>query len=174
MREQTDLRLGIEADFVPGAEDRIANLLDARDFDYVVGSVPLILGGAVDMDDYSVWESNPTRPRSVEEIWTRYFQEVGEAARSGLFDLLEVARPDLLDAARAGGIRLPHAVVVHVDGAAAHEVHGADDGVVEVARVQQVGDAILGARDEVGLDAQPAGRSARARTRSTGGVPSSA
>jgi len=29
VREHTDLRLGIEADFVPGAEDRIANLLDA-------------------------------------------------------------------------------------------------------------------------------------------------
>ncbi len=94
VREQTDLRLGIEADFVPGAEDRIANLLDARDFDYVVGSVHFMRGGAVDMDDYSVWESNPTRPRSVEEIWTRYFQEVGEAARSGLFDI--AAHPDLV------------------------------------------------------------------------------
>ena len=39
VREETDLRLGIEADFIPGAEDRIANLLEARDFDYVVGSV---------------------------------------------------------------------------------------------------------------------------------------
>ncbi len=94
VREQTDLRLGIEADFVPGAEDRIANLLDARDFDYVVGSVHFMRGGAVDMDDYSVWESNPTHPRSVEEIWTRYFQEVGEAARSGLFDI--AAHPDLV------------------------------------------------------------------------------
>lgn len=94
VREHTDLRLGIEADFVPGAEDRIANLLDARDFDYVVGSVHFMRGGAVDMDDYSVWGSNPTHPRSVEEIWTRYFQEVGEAARSGLFDI--AAHPDLV------------------------------------------------------------------------------
>src|SRR6202163_567090 len=39
VREQTDLRLGIEADFVPGAEDRLASLLERRDFDYVVGSV---------------------------------------------------------------------------------------------------------------------------------------
>ena len=35
-----------------------------------------------------------------------------------------------------------------------HEVHGADD-VVEVARVEQVGHAVLGARHEVRLDAQP-------------------
>ncbi|HLB21326.1 MAG TPA: histidinol-phosphatase [Solirubrobacteraceae bacterium] len=90
VREQTDLRLGIEADFVPGAEDRTANLLQAREFDYVVGSVHFIREGAVDMDDYSVWDSG----RSVEQIWQRYFQTLGEAARSGLFDVL--AHPDLV------------------------------------------------------------------------------
>jgi histidinol-phosphatase (PHP family) len=90
VRERTDMRLGIEADFVPGAEDRIANLLAARDFDYVVGSVHFISEGAVDMDDYSVWDSG----RSVEQIWQRYFQTIGEAARSGLFDIL--AHPDLV------------------------------------------------------------------------------
>src|SRR3954447_1968111 len=90
VRDQTDLRLGIEADFVAGAEDRMANLLQARDFDYVVGSVHFIREGAVDMDDYSVWDSG----RSVEEIWRRYFQTIGEAARSGIFDVL--AHPDLV------------------------------------------------------------------------------
>jgi histidinol-phosphatase (PHP family) len=90
VREQTDLRLGIEADFVPGAEDRTANLLQARDFDYVVGSVHFVREGAVDMDDYSVWDSG----RSVEQIWQRYFQTIAEAARSGLFDVL--AHPDLV------------------------------------------------------------------------------
>jgi histidinol-phosphatase (PHP family) len=94
VREQTDLRLGIEADFVPGAEDRTANLLQAREFDYVVGSVHFIREGAVDMDDYSVWDSGPGRTRSVEEIWRRYFQTIGEAAASGLFDVL--AHPDLV------------------------------------------------------------------------------
>jgi len=90
VREQTDLRLGIEADFVPGGEDRLANLLDARDFDYVVGSVHFLRDGAVDMDDYSVWGSG----RSTEEIWRRYFRAIGESAASGLFDIL--AHPDLV------------------------------------------------------------------------------
>ena len=90
VREQTDLRLGIEADFVPGAEDRTANLLEAHDFDYVVGSVHFIRDHAIDMDDYSVWDTG----RSAEEIWTRYFQTLAEAARSGLFDIL--AHPDLV------------------------------------------------------------------------------
>jgi histidinol-phosphatase (PHP family) len=90
VREQTDLRLGIEADFVPGGEDRMANLLQARGFDYVIGSVHFLRDGAVDMDDYSVWDSG----RSVEEIWRRYFQTIGESAASGLFDVL--AHPDLV------------------------------------------------------------------------------
>ncbi|HTB50503.1 MAG TPA: histidinol-phosphatase HisJ family protein [Solirubrobacteraceae bacterium] len=90
VREQTDLRLGIEADFVPGAEDRMANLLEARDFDYVVGSVHFLRDHALDMDDYSVWGSG----RSAEEIWRAYFSTLGEAARSGLFDIL--AHPDLV------------------------------------------------------------------------------
>ncbi len=90
VREATDLRLGLEVDFIPGAEDRTANLLAARDFDYVVGSVHFIREGAVDMDDYGVWGSG----RSAEEIWRRYFQMVGESAASGLFDI--IAHPDLV------------------------------------------------------------------------------
>ncbi len=90
VREQTDLRLGIEADFVPGAEQQLAELLAARDFDYVIGSVHFIREGAVDMEDYSVWGSG----RSAEEIWRRYFEVVGEAAASGLFDV--IAHPDLV------------------------------------------------------------------------------
>lgn len=103
VREESDLRLGIEADFVPGAEDRMANLLQARDFDYVVGSVHFLRDGAVDMDDYSVWNSG----RSVEEIWKRYFEAIGEAARSGLFDIL--AHPDLVKiwGSRDSGRRTP-------------------------------------------------------------------
>jgi histidinol-phosphatase (PHP family) len=93
VREKTDLRLGIEADFVPGAEDRTANLLEAREFDYVVGSVHFLRDEAVDMEEYTVW--NPARPdRSPEQIWRRYFHTLGEAARSGLFDIL--AHPDLV------------------------------------------------------------------------------
>jgi histidinol-phosphatase (PHP family) len=90
VRRHTGLRLGVEADFVAGAEDRMASLLDQRNFDYVVGSVHFVRDRAVDMDDYSIW----TEGRSAEEIWRRYFQTLGEAARSGLFDVL--AHPDLV------------------------------------------------------------------------------
>ena len=90
MRERTDLKLGIEADFVPGTEDRMANLLEAHDFDYVVGSVHFLRDEALDMEEYGIWKSTS----GPEEIWRRYFQTLGEAARSGLFDIL--AHPDLV------------------------------------------------------------------------------
>jgi histidinol-phosphatase (PHP family) len=90
VREHTDLRLGIEMDYVPGAEERTAALLAARDFDFVVGSVHFITDGAVDMDEYSVWGAG----QSAESVWERYFATVGDAARSGLFDIL--AHPDLV------------------------------------------------------------------------------
>lgn len=90
VRESTDLRLGIEADFIPGTEDRMANLLHARDFDYVVGSVHFLAERALDMDEYTIWDGSA----SPEQIWTRYFQTLAHAARSGLFDIL--AHPDLV------------------------------------------------------------------------------
>ncbi len=90
VREETDLRLGIEADFVPGREDRMRDLLDGRDWDYVVGSVHFLGDTAVDYDRYDVW----TTGESADRVWRRYFEWLGEAAGSGLFDVL--AHPDLV------------------------------------------------------------------------------
>jgi histidinol-phosphatase (PHP family) len=90
VREETDLRLGIEADFIPGREDRMANLLDGRDWDYVVGSVHFVGDDSLDTEEFSVWLTT----ESPERIWRAYFEMLGEAGRSGLFDIL--AHPDLV------------------------------------------------------------------------------
>lgn len=90
IREQTDLRLGLEVDFVPGREDRTQNLIERCELDYVVGSVHFVGDRAVDHDRYDVWAG----ARSADDVWGRYFELVGEAARSGLFDIL--AHPDLV------------------------------------------------------------------------------
>lgn len=84
------LRVGIECDFVPGAEDRTAGLLDAHDFDYVVGSVHFIGERAVDHEGWDVWEGSG----DPDDVWRRYFEQLAECARSGLFDVL--AHPDLV------------------------------------------------------------------------------
>jgi histidinol-phosphatase (PHP family) len=89
-REQ-GLKVGVEADFVPGREDRMANLLDGRDWDYVIGSVHFVGDEAVDHPDWDIWSTRAVEP---EKVWRRYFETLGEAARSGLFDIL--AHPDLV------------------------------------------------------------------------------
>ena len=90
VRERTDLKLGIEADFVQGREDRMANLIDGHDWDYVVGSVHFLGEQAVDMrGDHDIWTSS-----SPDKVWARYFETLGEAARTGLYDVL--AHPDLV------------------------------------------------------------------------------
>jgi histidinol-phosphatase (PHP family) len=91
VREETDLRLGIEADFVAGREDQMANLLDRHEWDYVIGSVHFLRDLAVDMHGtYDVWG----RGESPDKVWKRYFLTVAEAARTGQYDIM--AHPDLV------------------------------------------------------------------------------
>ena len=89
--QTTPLKLGIEADYIRGAEDRTAALLEAHDFDYVVGSVHFMGDdGAVDDSRYDVWRKSG----DPDVLWRRYFEWIAEAARSGLFDIL--AHADLI------------------------------------------------------------------------------
>jgi histidinol-phosphatase (PHP family) len=92
VREETDLRLGIEADFVPGREDRMATLLDAHEWDYVVGSVHFLGDYAVDWDDADVdiWR----RESTPERVWKRYFETVRASVLTGMYDI--IAHPDLV------------------------------------------------------------------------------
>jgi len=90
VREETDLRLGIEMDFVPGREDRIASQLDGRDWDFVVGSVHFLRDHSLDTEEYSIWGAG----ESPERVWRRYFETIAESARSGLYDV--IGHPDLV------------------------------------------------------------------------------
>jgi histidinol-phosphatase (PHP family) len=93
----TGLRLGIEADYVAGAEDRIESVLGARSFDYVIGSVHFVGGAAIDQDRWDVWEAERGDP---DRVWERYFEQLACAAATGLFDVM--AHPDLVKVWGAG------------------------------------------------------------------------
>jgi histidinol-phosphatase (PHP family) len=89
------LKVGIEADFLPGREDRLQNLLEAREWDYVVGSLHFLRDDALDLHgepDWAAWDI--WRGTDPERVWTTYFETLGEAARTGMFDIL--AHPDLV------------------------------------------------------------------------------
>jgi len=84
------IKLGIEADYVLGAEDKLDNLLSPRPFEYVIGSVHFIGEKSMDTEEYTVWDERG----DPDEIWRRYFETLAHAVRSGLFDIL--AHPDLV------------------------------------------------------------------------------
>jgi histidinol-phosphatase (PHP family) len=83
------VRLGLEVDWIAGREEEVARLIDGRPWDFVIGSVHFIADRAVDHDGYDIWEAS-----SPDEVWSAYFRALGDAAASGLFDIL--AHPDLV------------------------------------------------------------------------------
>lgn len=84
------IKLGLEADFIPGAEAALAEILSLYSFDYILGSVHFLGEWAFDdpdrMDEY--------QNHSIDDLYVRYFRLVQQAARSGLFDIM--AHPDLI------------------------------------------------------------------------------
>lgn len=86
----TDLKLGVETDYVAGREEQIAELLGAHQWDYVLGSVHFLKQAALDMEIYDIWKAGLT----ADEIWSEYFQTLADAARTGLYDIM--SHPDLV------------------------------------------------------------------------------
>ncbi len=85
-RGTIEVLLGIEADYVAGAEETLAQLLARFPFDVVLGSVHWLDGWWVDAP------SSVARYRcgqdEVDAIWERYADTLCRAAQCGLFDVL--------------------------------------------------------------------------------------
>ena len=152
VREETDLRLGIEADYVSGREDRIARFLEAREWDYVIGSVHFVRDAAVDLEG-DEWEHVWGRGERPDAVWKRYFETLAEAARSGLYDVM--AHPDLVKvwgAARPQPERDPR-----------HYYEPAVEAMLETGVAMEVSTA--GLRKPVGRDLPGAGAARHGRRR---------
>jgi histidinol-phosphatase (PHP family) len=87
-RRGLPVKLGLEIDYMPGREADLLERLAPYPWDFVVGSVHLLEGEAVDMKP-GIWDRIP-----VAEVWRRYFVALRALARSGLADVL--AHPDLV------------------------------------------------------------------------------
>lgn len=84
------VRLGIEADYFPGAEGAIRAVLARAPFDYVIGSVHWIDTWGFDLLGVAgLWAG-----RDVDQMYHEYFALLDQAARSGLFNIM--AHPDLI------------------------------------------------------------------------------
>lgn len=87
------LRLGIEADYIPGCEGPLGHLLRAFPWDYVLGSVHWLGAWGFDhLDRLHTWQG-----RDVDQVYRRYFTLLERAAHSGLFDVM--AHPDVIKVA---------------------------------------------------------------------------
>lgn len=76
-----DVRVGLEADWIPGHEEPLAALLGQHAFDYVLGSVHYILG-------QSIFARGRWRTENANDVYRAYYLEVCRAAKSGLFDIM--------------------------------------------------------------------------------------
>ncbi len=82
---RVDVRLGLECDYYPGAEDWLTGLLARADFDYVLGSVH------PQLPDYKTRYYTDGDEMAFQRL---YFEHLAMAAETGLFDCL--AHPDLV------------------------------------------------------------------------------
>ncbi|MGO8679094.1 MAG: histidinol-phosphatase HisJ family protein [Limisphaerales bacterium] len=82
---QLNIKLALEVDYLPEAEDWIRDLAARYPWDYLIGSVHYLWGGwAIDNPrQMSSWKDHEPL-----EIWTLYFERLAMAAQSGLFDII--------------------------------------------------------------------------------------
>jgi histidinol-phosphatase (PHP family) len=79
------IKLGLEADYLPGQEEWVRDLAARHPWDYFIGSVHYVYG------DWDV--DNPTKLSrwmnvDVFQVWTDYFERLTLAAASGLFQII--------------------------------------------------------------------------------------
>jgi len=83
-RSDVTIRLATEADFIPGHEARLEQILRSYDWDYVIGSVHFVDGWGFDDSRYRAgfaeWD--------IDALYARYFDLVGASAETGLFDTI--------------------------------------------------------------------------------------
>ncbi len=89
-KSRPDLLLGIEADFFPGGEAELRDLLVGHEWDYIIGSVHFIEGWGFD---------NPETQAEFKDLdplqtYARYYELLCQACVSGLFQI--IAHPDNL------------------------------------------------------------------------------
>lgn len=78
------IKLGIEADYIPGTESYTRELLTKYHFDYVMGSVHYIGEWAFDHPgERKKWDN-----KDVDLVYKEYFEILRKSARTSLFDII--------------------------------------------------------------------------------------
>jgi len=88
--DRLTIRVGLEADFHPGTESYVEEMIAAYNWDYVIGSVHYIGDWGFDNPDcIHIWDT-----WRIEEAYVAYFDLVADSAATGMFDI--IGHPDLI------------------------------------------------------------------------------
>lgn len=89
-RNDLTIKVGIEADFIPGYEDKTQAILDDYNYDYVIGSVHFIKDwGFDDPAQRDKWDQT-----DVNQVYHDYYDLLRQSAKSKMFDI--IAHSDLV------------------------------------------------------------------------------
>lgn len=78
------IKLGLEADYVPGFEAKTKELLSGYPYDFVIGSVHFIDRWAFDDPDEKIkWKD-----KDIDTVYRDYYKLLRKSAESGLFDIM--------------------------------------------------------------------------------------
>lgn len=83
-RGQIEVKVGLEADYIEGWEERIESIVRGYPWDYVIGSVHFL--GEWDVSDFRQvhhWEG-----QDVFAVYERYYDAVTKAAKTGFYDIM--------------------------------------------------------------------------------------
>ncbi len=80
-----NIKLGLEVDYLPGAEDWVRDLANRYPWDYLIGSVHYVSRTWAIDNPAQVSEWRQHEPL---EVWKRYFERLTQATASGLFDII--------------------------------------------------------------------------------------
>ena len=81
---QISIKLGLEADFIPGYESKTKSIIEGYPYDYVIGSVHFI-------DDWA-FDDPATREywkvHDVDEVYCKYYELLRQSAKTGFYQII--------------------------------------------------------------------------------------
>ena len=82
--DKINIKYALEADFIPGFEDKTKAIIEAYPYDYIIGSVHYVNGWAI--DDPATIERWKTQ--DIDQVWRDYFQLLRQSAETKLFNII--------------------------------------------------------------------------------------
>jgi histidinol-phosphatase (PHP family) len=88
---QISIKIALEADFIPGYEAKIKEIVDGFPYDYLIGSVHFIDNWAFDDPDPKVKEY--WKIHDVNDVYRKYYKLLQQSAKTGFYHI--IGHPDL-------------------------------------------------------------------------------